>query len=319
MNEGNNMVFLSIIMPIYNEKKEWIISSIESICNQTFEKFEFIIIIDNPENQEAIELLDYYAKCDKRIRYYINEENIGLVNTLNKGLALCSGEFIARMDADDIALPDRLKKQVEFLEINPDIGLVGSNWICIDENGQELFKHGKLATDFNFIKNNIKYNNMFLHPSWMFRRKIIEEGLTYRNIDFCEDYDFITLLITNNIRISNINEYLMKYRIRSSSISVSKSFEQYINSCKVIEFMRQRIKSNDDRFDEYKGIILKNKEKEKFLRASNMFIKSRSALNEKEYLKFFKYIILSSLISKYRFKKNMNIIIFNIKIKLKNK
>lgn len=313
------MRFLSVIMPIYNEKREWLISSIESILDQTFKEFEFIIIIDNPLNKEAIGLVDHYSRCDKRIKYYVNEENIGLVNTLNKGLSLCRGDFIARMDADDIALPDRLKKQVDFLENNPDVGLVGSNWVCIDEEDKILFKHGRLATDFNFIKNNIKYNNMFLHPSWLFRREILKNGLKYRNIEFCEDYDFISLLITNNIKITNLNEYLMKYRVRSSSITGSKSFEQYINSCKVIEFMKQRVRNNNDRFYDYKEKVISRKEKDRFLMASDMFIKSRASLKDGKYFKFLKFIILSSLTSKYRLKKNLNIIIFNIKLKLNHK
>ena len=109
------MCKLSIIMPVYNEKVEWIKESIESIIYQTFTEFEFIIILDNPENKEAEKLLENYSKKDKRIRILKNKKNIGLVKTLNIGLDVANGEFIARMDADDIALPERFEKQMNFL------------------------------------------------------------------------------------------------------------------------------------------------------------------------------------------------------------
>lgn len=312
------MEYLSVIMPVYNEKKEWIIESLESILNQTFKNFEFIIIIDNPENNEAINLISDYTKIDKRIKYYVNEENIGLVKTLNKGLSLCSGEYIARMDSDDIALPNRFEKQLYYLKNNPEVELVGTNWICIDENGGLLFNHGKLPTKYSFIKKNIKYNNMFLHPSWMFRRTIIDRGIKYRDIDYCEDYDFITLLITNNIVISNINEYLMNYRIRSSSISISKSYEQYINSCEVIKLMEKRLKYNDDDFEARDRNDINEIEKEKFIKASNKFIESRNLLKKKKVIGFIKCFIMSSAISKFRLRKNIQIIIYNIKLSLGN-
>lgn len=312
------MKYLSVIMPIYNEKKEWIIESIESILNQTFNDFEFIIIIDNPNNNEAIMLVDYYYKIDKRIKYYVNEKNLGLVKTLNKAISLSNGKFIARMDSDDIALPNRFERQLRYLNDNPDVELVGTNWEFIDENGDILFNHGKLPTNYKFIKKNIKYNNMFLHPSWMFKRSIIERGIKYREIDYCEDYDFITILITNNIIISNINEYLMKYRIRNSSISVSKSYEQFINSCEVINLMKKRLKYNDDNFGFIKINEFNEREKKKFIKASNKFIESRSLLKKKKLLSFIKCFIMSSIISKYRLKKNTQIIIYNIKLRLGN-
>ncbi|NFO13451.1 glycosyltransferase [Clostridium botulinum] len=310
------MCKVSVIMPVYNEKKEWLIKSIESICNQTFKDFEFIIILDNPNNNELKIIIEEFSQKDMRIKYYINEKNLGLVETLNKGLKISKGEFIARMDADDISHPERFKKQVKFLLENSEIKLVGTNWNCINKNDNILFKHGPLPTKFNFIKKNIKYNNMFLHPSWMFRRTILSQLKGYRDLIYCEDFDFITRCITNNIKISNINEYLMLYRVRETSISMSKAYEQYVNTNRAVTYMKQRYKNGFDNYIKDKKNInnINIKEKERFLKATELFLSSRESLKEKKICTFILKFFKSFLISRDRCRKNFNLIIFNFKL-----
>lgn len=304
---------LSIIMTVYNEKLEWLELSIESILNQTYRSFEFIIILDNPNNKEIEELLVRYSKKDKRIRLYKNKTNIGLVKSLNKALKLSNGRFIARMDADDISIEHRLETQLKYLKENPDIKLIGCNWKCIDEKNNILFEHGKLPTNYKFIKKNIKYNNMFLHPSWMFDSSILKVITEYREMTYCEDYDFITRLLSSGIKISNINQYLILYRVRNSSISISKAFEQYINSNKVIKYMDQRSKTGKDDYQDLQNGDFNDTEKKKYLEATKLFINSRECFNNKDICGFIREFILSFLKSKYRARKNLNIIIFNMK------
>lgn len=307
---------LSVIMPVYNEKIDWVKQSVESILNQTFDDFEFIIIIDNPDNIQLKKLLLEYSRKDKRIRLIENEENIGLVKSLNKGLSVSNGKYIARMDADDISLPERFNRQLNFLKENKNVKLVGVNWRCIDESSNILFEHGKLPTKYSFIKKNIKYNNMFLHPSWMFDSDILRKVNGYREVTFCEDYDFITRLLTENISITNINEFLILYRVRNSSISISKAYEQYINSIRVIKFMKQRINNSIDNFKEDVEILYKEEEKRKFIDATKNFIESRACLKNRDVIGFLRNFILSFFTSRQRARKNINIIIFNIKCKI---
>ena len=309
---------VSVIMSVYNEEEKWLEKSIESICNQTFTDFEFIIILDNPSNDKLEAIIKKAEKKDNRIKFYKNTKNLGLVSTLNKALKFCSGEFIARMDADDICHAERLEKQVEFLNKNPEVQLVGTNWKCIDEEGEILFEHGKLPTQYKFIKKNIKYNNMFLHPSWMFRSNILEAIYGYREMTFCEDYDFITRLITNDIIITNINEYLMLYRVRDNSISISKAFEQYLNSERTIKYMKERYKLKSDTYDENESIKIDINKKNSYIKATNKFIESRHSLSNKKYLDFICKFASSFLLSRERFRKNVNILIYNINLRIHN-
>ena len=125
---------ISVIMSTYKENIDDLKMSIESILNQTYKMFEFIIILDNPNNHIHEEIIKEYSKIDKRIKFYKNDKNIGLAMSLNKGISLAQYEYIARMDADDISLSNRFDKQVKFLQENPDISLVATNKILIDEN-----------------------------------------------------------------------------------------------------------------------------------------------------------------------------------------
>lgn len=307
---------ISVIMPVYNEKKEWLIKSIESICRQTFKNFEFIIILDNPNNNELKTVIEKFAENDVRIKYYINQQNLGLVETLNKGLKISQGEFIARMDADDICHEERFQKQIDFLLKNPEIKLVGTNWRCIDEEDNILFTHRKLPSEFKFIKNNIKYNNMFLHPSWMFRREILVQLKEYRELTYCEDFDFITRCLTSNIKISNINEYLILYRVRKSSISMSKAYEQYLNTNAAVKYMRQRYKNGSDNYIKGRRNTrdINIKEKDSYLKATELFLSSRKLLKEKKICRFMLKFFKSCLISRDRCRKNFNLIMFNFKL-----
>ena len=135
---------ISVIMGVYNEKIEWVEKAILSIINQTYTNFEFIVILDNPQNEELKNLISEFSLKDKRIKLYVNEENIGLINTLNKGLKLAKGKYIARMDADDISCGDRFEKQINFLEQNNNIVLVGGLNEYIDvlipRGGENLIK-----------------------------------------------------------------------------------------------------------------------------------------------------------------------------------
>ena len=127
---------ISVIMACYNEEKEWVRESINSILGQSFDDFEYIIVLDNPNNKLLRDYLEEIKKIDDRIKLIINDKNEGLVSSLNKAIKYSTGEYIARMDSDDISMNNRLEIQYEYLENNPEISLISSKAIIINENGE---------------------------------------------------------------------------------------------------------------------------------------------------------------------------------------
>ena len=117
---------ISVLMSVYHEPIDWLALSVDSILNQSFSDFEFIIIVDDPNNQEAINYIRQKEEEDNRIVLLINEENVGLTKSLNKGLKIAKGNYIARMDADDISYPERFEKQFTFMESHPSVILLGT-------------------------------------------------------------------------------------------------------------------------------------------------------------------------------------------------
>jgi len=130
-----NSPLISVLMPVYKEPENYLKQSIESVLNQTYVDFEFIIILDNPENQKLEDLILEYRNKDSRIIFHKNNKNLGIAKTLNKGLQIAKGKYIARLDADDIAYPERLEKQLKIME-NEGVVLCGSkaDYIIMKEN-----------------------------------------------------------------------------------------------------------------------------------------------------------------------------------------
>ncbi|MDR0427020.1 MAG: glycosyltransferase [Dysgonamonadaceae bacterium] len=161
---------VSVLMPVFNAEK-YLNTAIDSILNQTYPDFELVIINDGSTDQSEQIILSYK---DERISYHINPANEGLVNTLNKGIAFCSGKYIARMDADDISLPGRFEKQIRFLEKNPDVVMVGGYMDKINEKGKRKTKYNK-AVPNHLIKDRLFFGNYFAHSSMMIRKDILKE------------------------------------------------------------------------------------------------------------------------------------------------
>ena len=164
---------ISVIMPVHNEPEMYLRAAINSILNQTYRDFELIIINDASSNNAEEVILSYQ---DSRIRYYKNDENLRVIKTLNKGLSLATGEYIARMDADDISFKKRFEKQVEILESNENIGLVNSQCYIFPNK-----KKVEPPMFHNDIEKVLKYSvNCVVHPVVMLRKSIIENyGLKY--------------------------------------------------------------------------------------------------------------------------------------------
>lgn len=198
---------ISVVMPVLNGEK-YIKQSIESILVQTFKDFEFIIINDASEDNTEKIILSFN---DDRIRYYKNEENIGIPRSLNKGIQLVKGKYIARMDADDISLPNRFEEQFNYLENNYDIALVGS-WVeFIDENGNKK-NIWKVPSDFLLIKFFLLSGNCLAHSSIFFRKSFIDKIGGYNNdFKYSQDYE-LYLRMLSDFKLYNIPKVLLQYR-----------------------------------------------------------------------------------------------------------
>ncbi len=204
---------ISVILPVYNGEK-FIKKTLESILNQTFKDFE-ILIIDNASTDHTPTILKTAATQDARIKILTNVKNIGLVGSLNKGLKEAKGLYCARIDADDIALPERFEKQIDFLEKHPNVVAVGT-WAEKFDAESGLIK---TPTSAAYVRATLLFHSPMVHPSVMLRANILKQhNLKYRPITPVEDFDFWTRLSQTG-DLANIPEVLLKYRIHAGSIT----------------------------------------------------------------------------------------------------
>jgi glycosyltransferase involved in cell wall biosynthesis len=236
-----NKPLVSIIMPVYNAES-YIKEAIQSILNQTFTDFEFIII-DDGSTDNSLKIIKSFK--DNRIKIIKNKGNLGLIKTLNKGINLAQGRYIARMDADDIAMPERLEKQMAFLKENPDYGLVGTLAEIIDEEGVSTGKIHDLPISYEAIKSRILFQCPFVHPSVMGKIEVFKEFKYKENYPIAEDL-FLWIEIISKYKVANINELLLKYRVHSKNVSSdSKKFKQKENSLlKIFEYQLHLLDNN---------------------------------------------------------------------------
>ena len=218
---------VTVLMPVYNGKK-YLKEAIESVLNQTFRDFEFLIIDDGSADKSA-EIIKSFN--DARIRLERNETNLGLIKTLNKGLGLAKGKYIARMDCDDISLPKRLSIQVNFMEKHPEIGICGS-WVKIMGLKQEFVN--RYPQNHEEARAYLLFNTPFAHPSVIIRKELIDKyNLKYdEDYKHAEDYELWSRVI-NYAKVSNIPKVLLRYRTHDESVSKKNSSAQMENSNRV--------------------------------------------------------------------------------------
>jgi glycosyltransferase involved in cell wall biosynthesis len=199
---------ISVLMPIFNSKP-FLKDSIQSILNQTYRNFE-LLILDDGSSDFPDEIINGFD--DSRIKYYREDENKGIVFQLNKGISLSKGKYIARMDADDVSLPDRFEKQIYFFEdpINSKIDILGTNAVKIgNEFGVIDFKNYR-PKQISFMLN---FYCALLHPTVMMRKSIFDNGLRYsENYKYAEDYA-LWRMVDNGKNIAILPNQLLEYRI----------------------------------------------------------------------------------------------------------
>jgi glycosyltransferase involved in cell wall biosynthesis len=207
---------VSVCMPVYNAER-YIADAVESILNQTLGDFEFLI--EDNSTDATTGILRRYAKRDPRIQLDIRPKR-RLVSVLNEQIGRARGEFIARMDADDIALPERFQKQVDYLQAHPECDVVGSRVWEVDADGDPLSESVTLSEHEDIDAFHFRMAGPALvHPSIMMRRDAVLAVGSYRNFAI-EDVD-LYLRLAERGRIARVPEFLLKYRIHSANLSLS--------------------------------------------------------------------------------------------------
>ena len=220
---------ISVILPVFNSER-YVAKAIESILCQSFSNFQ-LVIIDDGSTDKSAEIISGFS--DPRIHFHQNDKNLGLITTLNIGLNLAKGEFIARMDADDIAMPDRFEKQITFLQNSPNTGICGSHFITI---GQSKNHAPELPCSSEEIRLTLLFRSAMAHPTVMFRKNVVDQFHLRYNPDFpsAEDYKLWTdfALHTN---LCNLKDVLLQYRVHDGQITQTK-IDQKESSLKKVQF-----------------------------------------------------------------------------------
>lgn len=235
---------LSVIFPCYNAA-EYLQEAINSILTQTFPDFE-LIIIDDGSTDDSAEIIS--KQTDPRLRVIRNEKNLGLIKTLNKGIAAANGKYIARMDADDVSRPERFEKQISFLESNPQTGVCGT-WMFMIHNST-VYKHRYITSDL--IKSALVFNNPLVHPSVMMRKELFAENDQVYDPRFPHGEDYaLWISLLGKTDFSVLAEPLIEYRAHANQVSRQFNTTQ-----------RSSVKKAQEAIFNYLGITATEEEKE---------------------------------------------------------
>lgn len=266
-----NCPMVSVIMGVYNETPYMLRTSIESIIKQTYTNLEIIIVIDNPKIQSLYSIIEEYAEKDSRIIVLQNDINIGLAKSLNRGIEIAKGKYIARMDADDISLNNRIEIEVACLEKNPNITLVYSGVIKIDTVGNKISRTITVPRNENFLMQALEYNNIVVHPSVLVKTSVIKKVGGYNEFLVSQDYDLWLRLKKSGYKFYCVEQPLLLYRVRKSSTTNTKIVDQYLS----FGYARYTY-NNDKKFnkEQYLKYIDKKKSDKKFIRHMEAFMHS---------------------------------------------
>lgn len=235
-----NQPLVSVLLPCYNAEKH-LHEAMMSILNQTYTNLEIIAINDCSSDQTG-KILSEIADRDSRVKVYTNEENLKLIRTLNKGVDLCTGEYIARMDADDIALPQRIEKEVKFMEEHKDHDIVSSLFLAFhsDNPTKKTLHHNPLKDEE--LRAYMLFKSGICHPAAMIRKRVFTELELRFELDYLhvEDYALWSKAIYKT-KIANIGEPLLLYRVHSHQVSSLNEHLQIENKKKVFKIHCQQL------------------------------------------------------------------------------
>lgn len=223
-SEGKSSPLVSVVMPVHNGVP-YLEKCIESVVSQKYEPLE-IVIVDDASSDETPEILRKYAARDARIKIITVEKQPALGNVLNIGVKASHGKYIVRMDADDVMLPGRIEKQVEFMESHPEVMVCGGQIELIDGNGKKM-RDRKYALDDARLKERMFLFSPFAHPAVIIRRDALAKvGLYPENLKKVEDIK-LWFLLAQVGGFANIPQNVLRYRVTFQSESLAKMVEHF--------------------------------------------------------------------------------------------
>lgn len=217
----NSSPLVSVVMSVFNGEA-YIASAIESVLNQTYENFEFILLNNASTDRTKNIVLSYK---DTRTLFVDNPANLGFTSSLNKGCRMAKGKYIARLDADDIAHPKRIEKQVDFLEKNPDISVLGTCYVLIDSVGNEIKNVVMPDTEEKIFLQTL-FTSPVCHSSVFIKRSVMNHLHYYpENFPYYQDYALWINVIKSGYKICNLREYLVSVR-QHENTATGKHFQE---------------------------------------------------------------------------------------------
>ncbi len=244
MCSENTIPQVSVLVPVYNVER-YLEAAIQSIQAQTLGDIE-IIAVDDGSTDGSLQVLKRLEATDPRIRVLKMESNSGIVKALNRGLSACRASYIARMDGDDLALPERLERQLAFLQAHPEVALVGSATSAMDTCGRSCGS-SRVPITQKAIAKSLRFAPSCTH-TWMARRDLYEQLDGYRDLLCAEDYDFLLRAVTSGFKLANLPEPLMKIRIRGGNTVSVAGLKQRKTHRYVVRLYLERIKNGKDSY-----------------------------------------------------------------------
>ncbi|NVM45463.1 MAG: glycosyltransferase [Candidatus Lokiarchaeota archaeon] len=248
--------FVTVFTPNYNKSK-YLPETIESVLQQTYKNFEYIIV-DDCSTDDSWDIIRTYASKDERIKPYRNEENLKIVKTRNKGFQFSSKEakYYAILDSDDVSAPERLEKQVTFLEENPLYGLIGSDIIVINEESKEIGYRKYASSDLE-IRKVITRLNPIAQSSVLIRKQAIQEvGYYDEQWNVCQDYDY-WLRIGIDWKLKNFDNPLIKYRLSGTQVKITNLKETIQNTYLIQKKAIKEYNYGDSIYNKFYRLILR--------------------------------------------------------------
>jgi glycosyltransferase involved in cell wall biosynthesis len=245
---------VSVVMSVFNGER-FLREAVSSILEQSLQQFEFIIIDDGSTDCSA-QILDSFQNSDPRVAVY-HQENRGLIASLNRGCALARGKYIARMDADDIAVRDRLQLQVDFMDKHREVGVLGGAIEWIDTAGKSLLKCQHPIKDRDIKQALNRGDCPFSHPTVLMQKEVLDSVTGYRMaMVHAEDYD-LWLRIADRFQLANLDTVVLKYRVHPNQVSVRRCRQQAISNLAARIAASERRNGNPDPFDSAEDITSK--------------------------------------------------------------
>ena len=300
--KGIKFMSISVIMPVYNSET-FLKDSINSILKQTFIDFDFIIIDDGSTDNTEIIIKSFN---DNRIKY-LKTDHHGISSALNYAINYSNSEYIIRMDADDIALPDRIEKQISYMKNNPHLDITGCGMLIIDEDN-ELIGKKKLPFDSKQILSTMPFYCTVMHPTFCFKKSAFLKLKGYRNnFIYAQDYDFLLRSISLGLTIDNLNYNLVKYRMYKKG-NLKKMYNQMRYTLIAQQLFKERSLNNmESQYNQNYFNLVENLGFKKFLlylfNYSNKMRNSKHILNK---IFWYKITLLVSCFDKILFKTMLN-------------